>query len=107
MTPARTATRMAALRRDIHRLVSGGGKTRSSSSLDVALPRTRGPSRYRASVSGRPIDSLSIKTDGVSKHMTAQDCDSGRAALFDIPQILGSLVCRTIRANTYGGCAAG
>jgi hypothetical protein len=87
MTPVRTAARTAALRRDDHLLVSGGGRTRSALSLDVVVAGPDGPSRYRASVAGRPIDAPSIKNDGVSTDMTAQDCDSDWAALIDIPQI--------------------
>jgi hypothetical protein len=89
------------LRRDDHLLVFGGGRTRSALSLDVVVAGTRGPSRYRASVAGRPIDAPSIKNDGVSTDMTAQDCDSDWAALIDIPQIRALLARRTIRATTY------
>jgi hypothetical protein len=65
--------------------------------------------RHKSAVSLAPIashraatlDAPSIKNDGVSTDMTAQDCDSDWAALIDIPQIRALLARRTIRATTY------
>jgi hypothetical protein len=48
MTSARTAMRMAALRRDVHLLVSGGGKITSGSCLHANLSVDWRPSRSRA-----------------------------------------------------------
>src|SRR5215831_12132163 len=69
--PARTAIGMAALRRDVHLLVSGGGKTRLASFLHANLSVNWRPSRSRASIAGLPNDAPLINVTRAGRvHLT-------------------------------------